>query len=179
MKEINLVSSIKISKKEKTKASRKINFICMGIIFVFCLSTAGLWLWSQILLRKTEVLDSEIKNYEVKVNKLAEREILIRNLKFRLSNIQKILSSRMLYPDILENIAGLMPEGMYLTELSLGTDNKLTMAAAVKDSQTLSDFVTKLIDPETGGKHFVNAVITSLVFSKEKSYNFTLTADIR
>lgn len=168
--EINLLNQVEAEFDQETKAKRPVLFLSISLFILSLFLSVGAFLWSQKLLSQQKTLENKILLQEDMVKNLAELETIQIQVKTKLQNIKGILEQEPKFPDVLDKIGQLLPEGVVVLSFDLERSGKMSLTASATDSNTLSTFLDLLVAPGLGAENFINTSVSQITRNKEGDY---------
>lgn len=155
--------------------------LTVALVVLVLLGNAGMVAYGQVLRahvreRQAQVArtEGEIRTLEQQLPVLAEREERVRKLRQQLEAIRKLSQNTLRYANLLVEIAGALPEGVWLDSLTLDPA-RLRMKGKVVAPlplRTLSELVNQL----RATRLFQRVEIQSASRSSEPGFSFELEA---
>lgn len=162
---------------EKTKLLQKKKFLefssvaCLAGAIVFVLAVFG---YLAILGNEAEVVNKKIAEAEVKVNRLADRESLLRGFKLKIEFLTKVLEKRPEFHLVLVDLYESLPAGVSFSEISLA-EKEIIVSGVALSSFELGDFIGRFKDVRVVAEKEVEKVtLTSAIKDKTGFYRFSV-----
>ena len=171
---------------EKKVAGREKRFLLSLIIILVIGGFLGLYslkLGQYTRLRKkVKRVEKELSLLETIVNKVEETEKSKETLAKKLDVIQSLMGSRLIYPQLFEQIAKIVPSRVWLTSLVTKSESDfltITIAAQAADNYAIADFITKLSEAENFSKVELSNITTKKGKEELVTKNFGVTCEYR
>jgi len=180
---INLLPK-EIKKKVTLREKRIIPTIVVVLVLVVFLGLYFLKVVQYSRLKKeVKKVDKELVLLESVVKKVDEMEKSKEALGKKLDVIGSLMGNRLAYPQLLEDLARIVPSRVWLTSLSTKSESNfltITIEASALDNYAIADFITRLSGTENFSKVELSKIIS---MKKEKGEevirNFGVTCEYR
>jgi len=135
------------------------------------------------LKRKVKRVEKELSLLETIIDKVDEIEKSKEALGNKLDVIQSLMGNRLLYPQLFEQLAMIVPSRVWLTSLVTKSESDfltIIIEASATDNYAIADFVTKLSEAENFSKVELSNIITKKWKEEEVVIkNFGVTCEYR
>lgn len=165
---INLLPKEKATPQQK-KVVAKITGVFIGILILYVLIVAGLFSYGSYLSIQGDSVKKQTAETETQIKNAQKKEILELALKNRMTEVNKIITSRTSYSNYLEKLQNLAPQGTNFGSFEF----KKGMISAVGSSANVvavNNFIANL-KKET---MFSDILLGGLGRGKNGQYNFSL-----
>lgn len=177
---INLIPTRKVQTQGILgNLSRSILFISVVALLVFVISYIG----SFIVLSYYTIRLSEFTR---KSNEMIERieakrdlEAILLTEKDKLTRIEKIISAKLAYTKLLNDVDLMLTPGTSLTNLDISTDGTLTADLMASSSADLAVFVDNLEERDMEKTEYVAFNTSSLKRTETGGYSFSLQFEVK
>ena len=132
--------------------------------------------------KKIKRVDKELSLLETIINKVDEVELSKEALGKKLDVIQSLMGNRLLYPQLFEQLAMMVPSRVWLTSLVTKSESDflaITIEAQATDNYAIADFITKLSEAENFSKVELSSIITKKWKEEAVIKNFGVTCEYR
>lgn len=171
---------------EKKVAIREKKFLFSIIIILVVGGLLGLYSLKLAqytgLKKKVKRVEKELSLLETIVNKVDEIEKSKEALAKKLEVIQSLMGSRLVYPQLFEDLARIVPSRVWLTSLVTKSESDfltVNIEASAIDNYAIADFITKLSEDE----NFSKVELSNITTKKEKeeivTKNFGVNCEYR
>ena len=120
---------------------------------------------------------ARIEKASAEVNSYQSTEELLTVVDKKVKTANKVLGSRLVYTDIMNKVAELMPQDVYFGDLRI-EGNKITTSAKARTSAHVAGLVSSFVSSEKGKKLFSNVNIDSLATDQDGFYAFAITMQV-
>lgn len=156
---------------QKKKLLELSGIACLAGAIVFVLAVFG---YLAILGNEAAVVNKKIAEAEVKVNRLADRESLLRGFKLKIEFLTKVLEKRPEFHLVLADLYELLSAGVSFSEINLA-EKEITVSGVALSSFELGDFIDRFKDIRIIAEKEVKKVtLTSAVKDKTGFYRFSI-----
>lgn len=173
-KQINLLPKIEVN-EEKVALTLRLRVVSIIVVALALVAEGVLLTYSLSIVDRSRNVREQITRLEETIASYKEVESQALVLKQKVRAISSIIKAEFSYPKLLSDLASLMTQDMYFTELSAESSGKVTLTGVAKSSTDLGTFIANITDPQKGGVYFSEATLGSLSGAKDGSYRFTLT----
>jgi len=172
---------------EKKVAVREKKFLLSGIVLLVVAGFSGLYFLkvAQYVRFKKQLrkVEKELVLLETIVKKVDEIEKSKEALSKKLEVIQSLMGNRLMYPQLLEDLARIVPSRVWLNSLKTKSESDfltISIEASAIDNYAIADFITKLGE----GSNFSKVELTKITSKKRKEgeeviRNFGVTCEYR
>lgn len=182
MAEINLMPSEERGSEDLNKLQKKLSVfsvVVLAVVALFTIVTLVLFTTSKTEEAKQKV---RIEKAEAEINSQQSTEELMAVVGEKVQIADKAISTRLVYTDILNKLASLMPQNVYFGDLKI-EGNKITTSAKAKTSADVASLVSSFVSSEEGKKLFSSVTIDSLASVSDSGtnqliYSFSLTLQV-
>lgn len=169
MEGINLIPGELRSKRaneERAKSLLTISIVLLIISFIF---SGGVYVYKLLLEKNIAEISYQVTSEEKKIKNLAEVESKMMALGSRVSYIYSILSSRAHYSTLLRSVGKMLPEGVYLTELSSEIETRVAIGGITPSYNVLAELIKNITE---------DAKISASIFDYPELTSVSLKEDI-
>lgn len=140
-KEINLLPRNIVIVEFKKR--RKFFLSLLVIIILFMLATIYIWLQIKItqLKRDEAKLDSALRQSSFKISIIDDLEKQNEGIKKKLSILDSLDKDRLIWSEVIEEIKGVIPDKLFLTNLNFSPDKELAIRGQSSDSKSIAVFI--------------------------------------
>jgi len=182
MADINLMPTEGKASENLNKLQKKVSFLSvavLSIVAVFTIVTLVLYTTNKAEETKQKV---RIEKAAAEINSQQSAEELLTVVGKKAEIADKAISSRLIYTDILNKLASLMPQDVYFGDLKID-GNQITTSAKAKTSADVAGLVSSFVSSDEGKKLFSSVTIDSLASvsdpdTKQLIYSFSLTLQV-
>jgi Tfp pilus assembly protein PilN len=177
--DLNLLPSSAKFQASKVKLQKSVRKIAIWIIAGWVAVALIIFALTLVVKIRTVVAESQLKKAKDAYLAMSDNIITSQILKYRAKTVGQVLDSRFEYGKAFEEMNGLFPPGVTLTEFKLINIGKLQLSAAT-DGGVNMDKVEAVVAGVNKGQNpeFKNAKITSLSF-KDNSWTFALEVNLK
>ncbi|OIP97225.1 hypothetical protein AUJ94_02720 [bacterium CG2_30_40_12] len=170
MQDINLIPE-ELKKQKKLELQLKGLFkTSLGFLILSILTSAGLLVYKTSLDKSLSDLIVKIDTEEQKISALESMESKMYVLGEKLVFAQKILNSRLNYSSLLREFGGVLPSGVYLTDVAIASSDKTTIGGITSSYAMLSELVKNISNSSLmGNSIFEYSEVTSVNLKEEVS----------
>ncbi len=177
-KDINLLPEKEVKTKREEAAIGGFYKLSLVFIALVAIVAGGVFGVGQFFSLQVKAVERANDNLTSIINNLRSREILLQSTKSKAKGISEIVSKRPDFASVLDDISGLLPDGVQLSELQVDRKGMVKLTAKADNSSSLNTFLTALNDPEKGGKMFNKLTVTSIKNDKSGGYLVVLTMNL-
>ncbi len=134
------------------------------------------------LKKKVKRVEKELSLLETIIKKVDEMEKSKEALAKKLEVIQSLMGSRLVYPQLFEDLARIVPSRVWLTSLVTKSESDfltVNIEASAADNYAIADFITKLSEDD----NFSKVELSNITTKKEKeeivTKNFGVNCEYR
>ena len=171
---------------EKKVAVREKKFLLSIIIILVVGGFLGLYSLKLAqytrLKKKVKRVEKELSLLETIINKVDEIEKSKEALDKKLNVIQSLMGNRLIYPQLFEQLASIVPSRVWLTSLVTKSESDfltITIEASATDNYAIADFITKLSEAENFSKVELSNITTKKGKEELVTKNFGVTCKYR
>jgi len=172
---------------EKKVALREKKFLLSMIVLLVVGGFLGLYALKvgQYTRQKKKVkrVEKELSLLETIVKKVDEAEKAKEALGRKLDVIQSLVGNRLVYPQLFEDLARIVPSRVWLTSLVTKSESDfltITIEASAADNYAIADFITKLSEANNFSKVELSNITTKKGKEEEVvTKNFGVTCEYR
>ena len=169
MEDINLIPGELRNKRESEERAKSLLIISVVLLTVSFVFSGGVYIYKMLLSKNIAEISYQVKSEEEKIKNLAEVENKMMVLGSKVSYIYNILSSRSHYSTLLSSVSKVLPEGVYLTELSSETETKVAISGITPSYNVLAELIKNITE---------EAKVTGSVFDYPELTSVSLKEDI-
>lgn len=182
MAEINLMPSEDKASEGLTKLQKKLSIFSVFVLFVIAVFTVVTLIMYTSAKAQESKLKVRIEKAAAEINSQQTAEELLTVIGKKAEIAQKAISARLIYTDILNRMAALMPQNVYFGDLKID-GNKISTSAKAKTSADVAGLVSSFVSSDEGKKLFSSVTIDSLASvsdpdTKQLIYSFSLTLQV-
>ena len=162
---------------EKKVALREKKFLLSGIILLVVAGFLGIYflkVYQYARLRKQlRRVEKELSLLETVVKQVDEIEKSKEVLSKKLDVIRSLMGNRLIYPQLLEDLARILPSRVWLTSLTTKSESDfltIIIEASAVDNYAIADFITRLSE----GNNFSKVELTKIASEKRKEGEETI-----
>lgn len=174
-KDINLLPQIKQESEREKKVKKLLTVGFPIILVVYLLLLIIVFVYWNIQVSTSNDTSSRINSTEKAISDQRETESLYRGIKTKVSGVSQVLGKHLNYAQIISHIEQIAPADISLTNMAIKDDGTIEISLQAPNSTVLTAFINTLLDNNTGGKYFNHVKLTSLVFSHDGTYLFSLS----
>lgn len=175
---INLLPQLSTEELRTLKKKQSLELVGVvslvgGILLV--LSVFGYW---AILTNEMSLVGQKIAQAEVEVNKLTDRESLLRGYKQKVEFLTTVIGKRPPFHSFLLELYSLLPAGVSFSKVVF-REEQIIASGVAASSLNLGDFIDRLKEtPNLAQGKITKVTLTSLVKEKGGHYKFSLQVDL-
>lgn len=171
---INLLKRAQTPQGIKNKIKRTLNVIGLSSIIIFALLTLTLFFVNLFIVFEVKDINQKTKAIELRINSLSQIETVQRSIIDKISALEKILDSQMPFDENLTRLKELLPTEVSISQITLG-GSAFSVSVTSDKLSTLNLFITNIISPELGGKHFSKVVLEGLSIDDKGIYRMNVS----
>lgn len=174
-KDINLLPQIKQESEKEKKIKKLLTVGSPIILVVYLVLLVIVFIYWNIQVGAANDISNKINSTQQAISGQSETESLYRGIKTKANGVSQILGKHLNYAQIIAHIEQVSPPDISLTNMSIRDDGAIEISLQAPNSTVLASFINTLLDNNSGGKYFNHVKLTSLVFSHDGTYLFTLS----
>ena len=174
-KDINLLPQLKEESDKEKKIKKYLTVGSPIILVLYGLLLVVVYIYWNIQISAANDINNKISGAEKSISEQKEVESLYRGTKTKISGVSQLLGQHLNYAQIIAHIEQIAPADISLTSLVIKDDGTIEISLQASNSVILAAFINALLDNNSGGKYFSHAKLTSLVFSADGTYLFSLS----
>lgn len=174
-KDINLLPQLKEESDKEKKIKKYLTVGSPIILVLYGLLLVVVYIYWNIQISAANDINNKINGAEKSISEQKEVESLYRGTKTKISGVSQLLGQHLNYAQIITYIEQIAPADISLTNLTIKDDGTIEISLQTPNSSVLSSFINALLDVNSGGRYFSHAKLTSLVFSADGTYLFSLS----
>lgn len=176
MAEINLLPVEERAEEQFLLLSKRLTIASAVILILTAIFTLATLAFFTSLASKRSELVKEVEENSVKIENLKANEELIVVVQEKVSAADKILLARTDHGKILEDLADLIPQDVYFTDIRISSD-KLMFSGKAKSYADVAGLATSLLS-EKGHKIFSGVSVDSLSSDESGEFSFAITTEL-
>jgi len=169
MEDINLIPGELRSKRVNEERAKSLLIVSVTLLTISFIFSGGVYIYKMLLSKNIAEISYQVKSEEEKIKSLIEVENKMMVLGNKVSYIYSILSSRSHYSTLLNSVGAVLPEGVYLTELSSETETKVAIGGITPSYNVLAELIKNITE---------QAQVTGSVFDYPELTSVSLKEDI-
>lgn len=174
MKEVNLFDSYLKTASLGRKTLRLARTGAVVLLAAYCVLASGIFSYWLMLRQKDRSLETKIENQKSRISAYRETESLHLLIKERLRVLSaEDISSRLDLAKVISETEAILPEGVRLEDLSVGSGGVVVLSGEAKDAFSLDAFLKNLTDFEKN-KNGRWIELDKVSRGPEGSYNFSI-----
>ena len=146
MQDINLIPEELREKKRNERQKEILLRVSIGLFVLSMLLSGGLFVYKYTVRRNISGVSSQISLEEDKLKELKKVEDEMFVLAGKASVVKNVLDSRLYYSKLLENLARILPSGVYLTDVSATSDTKVVVSGVTPSYIVLAQLITNVLE---------------------------------
>lgn len=176
MADINLLPTEERSLRNFEAARGKLTLVSTVSLVATALFTLGTLGFFVTLTTARNQLLSQIEEASGRINSLKATEELAVVTKGKAATASKILSARTNFSNFFEKFSGLVPEGVYFSDIRF-TGSKVSFVGKARTSADVAGLVSALVLPQ-GSAIVSNVSVDSLSSDETGAYSFSMAAQL-
>ncbi|MFB0527165.1 MAG: PilN domain-containing protein [bacterium] len=171
---------------EKKVALREKKFLLSTIVVLAVVGFLGLYFLKvgqySRLRKQLRKVEKELVLLEAIVKQVDEIEKSKETLSKKLDVIRSLMGNRLIYPQLLEDLARIVPSRVWLNSLRTQTESDyltITIGASAIDNYAIADFITRLSEAKNFSKVELGNITSREREEKEIIRNFGVTCEYR
>lgn len=182
MAEINLMPTEDKASEGLHKLQKKLSVVSVLVLCVVAAFTVVTLVMYTSAKAEEAKLKVRIEKAAVEINSQKSAEELITVIGKKTEVADRAISTRLVYTDILNRMAALMPQNVYFGDLKVD-GNKISTSAKAKTSADVAGLVSSFVSSDEGKKLFSSVTIDSLASASDPAtsqliYTFSLTLQV-
>lgn len=177
--DINLLPEEEREKTAKDRLRKRLNFTSVTVLLVTLLLLFGVFSYWGFLKRREAAVTEKIRDQEGQLQSLAQVESFFRVFKAKSQAISQIFKAQKDFGKTLSNFSQFVPNGVYLTDFSVGEDSNIKTSGVAANSQEFSNLILTLVDKDGGGKFYSQISVDSLSGAQEGGLKFGLSLSLK
>ncbi len=177
--DINLLPQAQLAEEKRLKLKKRVEIGSVGFLIVSILVIGSLFVYWRILTSQFNQLQEQVKSLESRVNEYGTQEGLQRIFKMKITAAGKTLAERPSFVKSFSLLRDVLPAGVYFSDLTLGSDGKLSLAGSARNSTELNTFFSALTDQSHSGQYFSDINLSSIMGAKDGTYKFSMTLNLK
>lgn len=179
MAEINLMPTEGKSSESLNKLQKNLTVLSVFVLVVVAVATVATLILFTSLKSEEAKQKKRVGDASTKVSSYQTSEELLTVVSKKAEIADKALSSRLIYTDIINKVATLMPTNVYFGDLKID-GNKMSTSAKAKTSADVAKLVSNFVSSDEGKKLFSSVTIDSLASvsdaeTKQLVYSFSVS----
>lgn len=176
MSSINLLKRAQTPEIARKRVRRTLNIVSMVSIIAFTIISASLFLLNYFLVVKIKEVNQGIRLSEIKINALAEDEVIQLAISDKLTALEKILANDTKFDETLRKFKEILPAGITISQVLLG-ERTFSVSLTSAKLSSLNQLIGNLILPEEEKKHFTKIVLENLTFDEKGMYRMNISGE--
>lgn len=161
---------------KKKKVVRLLSIFSLVATSVIVLILLG---YSLLLLNEKAVVKRKIQEVEGEINRLADRESLLRGYKQKIQFLTQVFEKRQNFSSVLSDLWLIRPEGVGFSEITL-TGNQVAVSGNALSKDSVSQFVNQIGQIRSlGEKEVTKVILNSVVLDKTGVYRFSIQVKLK
>jgi Tfp pilus assembly protein PilN len=177
-KDINLLPDVTLKEEKESKQQKLVTIISMLILIVGAIGLIGAFTYFTIVQDDYNKIVLENKKTQEKILEYANTEITQRSLKTKLVTAGNVLKAAKDYKTNIEDIQSLVPDGISISDITIDKANKINMNGKANNSDSFSEYVRNILDPEKGSKKFTDIALGNVSSVKDGGLQFSISMTI-
>lgn len=177
--DINLLPEEEREKTAKERLRKRLNLTSVAVLLVTFSLLVGVFSYWGLLKKKESSVTEKIRDQEGQLQSLAQVESFFRVFKAKSQAISQIFQAQKDFGETLTNFSQFVPNGVYLTDFSVGEDGKIKTSGVAANSQEFSNLILTLIDKDGGAKFYSQISVDSLSGTQEGGLKFGLNLSLK
>lgn len=174
-KNINLALEEKKKKFDLTKISLYSQIFTFITLVIFLISSTVIFFYRIKVLNSLDSLKKENETYQLQLSNYKDKEALYLTYLLRLDQIEKILSLRTDYYQIIKEIFNRIPSNTSLYSLAVDKKRNINIKISLLDSANLKVLINNLNNNENKEIVIAKPVIQSVVRKPDKTFEAALS----
>ena len=176
MPDINLIPVEEKAQERAEQTQKKLQFVAVGVLVLSAVVTLITLLMYTTAVSKKNNLIAQVEDNSVKINQYKPQEELLVVSKDKAGSADQLLSARTDYKNFFGKMAGLLPQGVYFTDLRV-SDSKITISGRAKTSADVAGLVSSLTSA-SGTELVTNVAIDTLSSDEFGVYAFVISGKL-
>lgn len=182
MADINLMPSEGRSSESLNKVQKNLTIFSVAVLVIVAVFTIATLIFFTSEKAEQTKQAKRIEAAAAQVNSYQSSEELLTVIGKKADLADKALSSRLIYTDILNKIATLMPQNVYFGDIKID-GNTVSTSAKAKTSADVAGLVASFVSSDEGKKLFSSVTIDSLASvpdadTKQLIYSFSVSMQL-
>src|SRR3990167_3992439 len=174
MSDINLVPQEEKATEHFESLKKRLSAASVVLLVLTAVLTLGVLVFFTTQVSKRTQLLSQVEENAQAINNYESQEELLVVVKDKVGPAEQILGQRVEYHQTFEDLAKLVPVGVYFTDIKF-VQGKISMNGKAKTSADVAGLVSSLLSTE-GSKIISNVTIDTLAADETGSYTFSMQA---
>lgn len=146
MEDINLIPEDLRTRRRKEKQARNMLYLSIIVFVLSMFFSAGSFIYKEVLKKIIFEVELQTKNEGDKIKSLEAVEGKIMVLNEKASFMLNVLNTRNYYSRLLNEIGSVLPSGIYLTDLSTFSDEKVTIGGITPSYPILANLIGNITE---------------------------------
>lgn len=174
---IDLLKRAQTPQTLKKRIKSILNVVSLISLLILVVTSLSLIAANYFLVSRIKEVNQRIKTQELKINSLAEIEVMQWAISDKLTALKKILEAELPFDERIRELEKVLPVEVSLAQVTLG---ETTFSVSVNSPKlsALNQLIGNLISPELGGKHFRKVVLEGLSIDDKGMYRMGISGEV-
>lgn len=176
MPDINLIPTEEKAEERAENLQKKLQYISIGVLAVCAVVTLiTLMMFTKTVTEKNALI-AQVNDNSVKINQYKAQEELLVVAKDKAAAASKLISQRTDYAALFNKMAGIIPQGVYFTDLRVSSA-KVNISGRARTSADVAGLISSLTS-NIGSGLIKNVALETLSSDEFGTYSFVISGGL-